>query len=118
MRPKENQTTVYLTSTERADFEAYGRKFCLDAAGLLALLFGREMRVGRLRELIPQDIVPHGTRKPKVTARLKASEHEAVKALALHHDESVSLVGAVLVRAELKERWLENACATRFESHT
>ena len=117
MRRIEHQATVYLTSTERAAFEAYGRQFFLDAAGLLALLFGREMRVGQFRELILKDIIPDGTRTPKVTARLKNSEHAALKALALQYDESLSQIGAVLIRSELKDRWLERACATRFESH-
>lgn len=117
MRRIEHQATVYLTSTERAAFEAYGRQFFLDAAGLLALLFGREMRVERFRELYPKDVVPDGTRTPKVTARLKEADHAALKALALHYDESLSQIGAVLVRAELRDRWLERACSTRFESH-
>lgn len=116
MKQAEHQVTVYLTDSERADFAAYAQRFLLDAAGLLALLFAREMRVGRLRELIPRDAPPSGSRKAKVTARLKEPEHAALVSLAGVHGESLSQIGVVLVRAELSARWLEQAITTRFES--
>lgn len=118
LRRTEYQATVYLTSTERDSFEVYSRKFLLDAAGLLALLFGREMRVGRLRELIPRDVAPGGSRKHKITAHLKSPEHAALTALAVKHGVSLSHIGAVLVRDELRDRWLERSCPTRLESRT
>ncbi|MEG3148189.1 hypothetical protein U1839_26370 [Sphingomonas sp. RT2P30] len=111
-------TSVYVTAPERAAFEAYAQQFLLDPAGLLALLFAREMRVGRLRELIEKDVVPSGSRKPKITARLQASDHIQVRALAQEHNKSLSEAGAVLVRAELNEKWLHQALTTRFESRS
>lgn len=111
------QATVYLTSTERADFEFYATQYLLDAAGLIALLFAREIRVGQLCNLISRDVAPDGRRKTKVTAHLKETDHASLAALAMEHNESVSQIGAVLVRAELRDRWLERSCATRFESH-
>ena len=110
------QVTVYLSAAERLAFQVYARKFLLDAAGLLALLFAREMRVGRLRELIPMDNAPDGSRKSKVTAHLKGSEHAALTALASKHSLSLSHIGAVLVRDELRDEWLKRSCATRLES--
>ncbi|HET6523188.1 hypothetical protein [Sphingopyxis sp.] len=118
MRRSEYQATVYLTSVERTCFEQYARQFLLDAAGLLALLFGRELRVARLRELIPEDHAPDDARRSKVTAHVDGAAHAALTALAQAHGKGLSQIGAVLVRAELRDRWLEQAYSTRFESQS
>jgi hypothetical protein len=110
------QVNAYLTISEQEAFEAYACKFYLDAAGLLALLLARETRVGRLSELIQMDKAPPANRNTKVTARLIAEVHAELTTLANHHSVSLSRVGAVLVRAELRDNWLEKACLTRFES--
>lgn len=110
------QANVYVTAPERDAFEMYAQQFLLDAAGLLALLFAREMRVERLCELMKEDVVPSGNRKPKITAHLRASDHDRVNALAKQHGMSLSFIGAVLVRAELRELWLRQVITTRFES--
>lgn len=116
MRQSGHQATVYLTSNERDRFEAYARRFFLDAAGLLALLFARELRVGRLRKLVATDKAPDGSRKPKITARLRPDDHAALIKMAQAADVSLSYIGAVLVRDELANQWLENAVTTLSES--
>lgn len=113
----ECQANIYMNGAEKAAFVSYARNFMLDAAGLLALLFARELRVARLAEIMPKDVVPDGPRKAKVTAHLSAADHGALAALADEHGESLSHLGAVLVRDELREQWLKQACTTRFESH-
>jgi hypothetical protein len=116
MARTEHQATIYLTAAERDAFELYARKFFLDAAGLLALLFGREMRVERLRELLSKDVAPDGSRTCKITAHLRGPEHATISTLAVTHGKSLSHIGAVLVRDELRSSWLERSCATRLES--
>ena len=116
MSLRESQVNAYLSVSEREAFEAHACKFFLDAAGLLALLLARETRVGRLSELIQADMAPPANRNAKVTARLTAEDHAELTTLADHHSVSLSLLGAVLARAELRDNWLEKACSTRFES--
>jgi hypothetical protein len=110
------QANIYVTSTDRAAFEAYAKQFLLDAAGLLALLFAREMRVGRLRMLISKDVAVSGRRKSKITAHLSVGDHGLVTALAQRHGRSLSEVGALLVKDELECQWLSLSISTRFES--
>lgn len=110
------QANVYVTASERDAFETYAQHFLLDAAGLLALLFAREMRVERLPELLKEDVAAGGNRKPKITAHLHGADHDQVRALAECYEMSLSSFGAVLVRAELREQWLGRVLTTRFES--
>ncbi|WP_242126703.1 hypothetical protein [Sphingobium sp. Sx8-8] len=112
----ENQVNVYLTVEEHAAFRLYANKFLLDAAALLALLFARELRVGRLRQLISRDAPPDDPRKAKVTARLNERDRAALMTLAQSQGLKLSQLGGVLVRAELAESWLAHVCTTRFES--
>jgi hypothetical protein len=116
MPQHEHQVTSYLTTAEREQFERYARNFFLDAAGLLALLLARETRVGQLCALTKTDTAPQTSRNAKITARLKAEEHAMLTKMAKDNGVSLSQAGAMLVRAELNVRWLENACSTRFES--
>jgi hypothetical protein len=111
------QITAHLHATERAAFEAYARKFGLDPAGLLALLLARELRVARLASLLVSDVAPPDARGTKVTVHGRdALLREGVAALAAKNGVSVSLACAVLIRAELRESWLDRAVVTRFES--
>lgn len=110
------QITAHITSAERASFEEYARTFHLDAAGLLALLFAREMRVGRLGDLIDKDASPRDIRDTKVTFRLNPTAHAALLDFVKVSAGSVSLAGAAMIRAELNERLLERLWLTRNES--
>lgn len=110
------QLTAHLTRSEREEFEAYSHSLLLDPAGLLALLFAREMRLKRLSQLLEGDDLPPNCKETKVTARIRPEEHAPLKEYVLSQCESVSHAGGVLIRAELDERWLECACSTRFES--
>ncbi len=110
------QINVYLSEAEKSSFEAYARKYLLDGAGLMALLFAREMRVGRLRALIEDYPPPDATRKSKVTFRASESDHAAVLAHVAAHGCGLSAAGATLARAEAREHWLGASISTRFES--
>lgn len=116
MAQTKHQVNTYVTPEERENFELYARNFLLDVAGLLILLFARETRVGQLRALTLTDVAPPASRNAKLSARLKAEEHAMLTKMAKDNGLSLSKAGAMLVRAELKQRWLEKACATRFES--
>lgn len=109
MNRRDKQINAYLAVSEREAFEAYAQNFYLDAAGLLALLLAREMRVGRLSELIHADVAPPANRDAKVTARLRCRDHAELTKLAKDNSVSLSQVGALLVRAELRDLWLEKA---------
>lgn len=98
--------SIYVTPPEQAAFDEYAHRFLLDGAGLLALLFAREMRVGRLQTLIAKDVAPGDSRTKKITARLRPLDHNLAKEHAQRHGASLSEMGAVLVRAELCEQWL------------
>ena len=112
------QVTIRLSQQEKDEIEAYAQIFYLDAVGLLALLLAREVRVGRLRSLLENDVPPDVPRKTKVTVRLRENERAEVTSIAEALGQSQSHVGAVLVRAELAERWLESVCPTQIESHS
>jgi hypothetical protein len=66
--------------------------------------------------LIERDMAQPAKRKSKVTARLTAQDHDALTRMAGDNRISLSYACAVLVRAELRDRWLEKAITTRFES--
>jgi hypothetical protein len=112
------QITAHLHASERADFEAYARRFGLDPAGLLVLLLAREMRVERLSVLLKADLPSSEARSTKVTIHKQTPAlREGIAVMASEHGTSVSHACAVLIRAELKEQWLDNVITTRFESH-
>jgi hypothetical protein len=110
------QANAYLSILERQAFVAYAQKFFLDPAGLLALLLARELRLERLAELIKTDEALPSNRAAKVTVRLTSNDHGVLTKIAGDNSVSLSYACAVLARAELRERWLDQACATRFES--
>lgn len=110
------QANAYLSISERQAFVAYAQEFFLDPAGLLALLLVRELRLERLAELIDTDEAPPSNRTAKVTVRLTPNDHGVLTKIAGDNSVSLSYICAVLARAELRERWLDQACSTRFES--
>jgi len=116
-RRSPEQITTHLCRAERTAFENYARIFALDPASLLGLLLARELRSPRLRLLLETDVPPNRSRATKVTAHGRDLElRRGVAAMAADCGQSVSHVCAVLVRAELRDRWLENVWMTRFES--
>jgi len=98
------QVTAHVTKAEREGFEAYARKFGLDAGNLLHLLWQHELRVERLA-LIDQVYREPGPRlaenglkaKPRIEARATAA------------GLPVSRAGAIMLREEMVARWLANA---------
>lgn len=92
--------------------------FGLDAASLLALLLTREMRVERLADLLDSDVPSKASRDSKVTVH---GRHAALRKWLVTRaglcGTSLSNACAVLMRAELRERWLERSISTRFESN-
>jgi hypothetical protein len=93
---------------DRAEIETYVRALGLDGAGLLGLLLARERRVGRLAALIAKDEPLEGKRTGKVTVRLPDLETKGrVVAHAREHGCGPSEAAGVLLRAELREHWLE-----------
>jgi hypothetical protein len=106
-----------VSRAERCEFEAYGRTFGLDPAGLLALLLSRELRLGGFMALIEADVPPAEARDMKVTVHGRHPELRAgVSAWAAAAGTSVSNACAVLIRAELRDQWLNKVLATRIES--
>lgn len=111
------QISAHVCATERAEFEAYAATFGLDAAGLLALLLARELRVGRLAALLKNDLPTKASRDSKVTVHGRdAILREGIVARAGECGTSLSNACATLMRAEMRERWLERSISTRFES--
>ncbi len=111
------QITAHVCAAERSAFEAYARSFGLDAAGLLALLLSREMRLGKILLLIEMDAPSPDPRNAKVTVHGRdLGLRRSVAAIAKTCDTSVSKVCAAVIRAELRDKWLDRALTTRFES--
>jgi hypothetical protein len=109
------QVTAHVTKAEREGFEAYARKFGLDAGNLLHLLWQHELRVERLA-LIDQVYREPGPRlaenglKAKVTAHLTDTELKPrIEARATAAGLPVSRAGAIMLREEMVARWLANA---------
>jgi hypothetical protein len=117
-RKPDYQVSVHLNASERSRFDDYSRTFGLDAAGLMALLIAREMRVGRLAGCLTVNIDRSKPFNSKVTVHVRnADERTAVmKLLSAGKQRAASAGGARLALAELEERWLERVLATRFES--
>lgn len=119
-KPRKNppQITGRVTRAERLEFEDYARNCGLDAAGLLALLWAREMRVDRLKELVRKAPPTNPPLDTKVTAHIRDAEFRTkVLCAAERAGVSVSRACAELMRTELQEEWLETAfLPTRFES--
>jgi hypothetical protein len=102
------QITGHLSQEERDRFEAYSRTCGLDAAGLLALLWARELRVARIPGLMSNAARSESMLDAKVTIHTRDERfREKVIAAAKQAHISVSNACALLVRAELDEKWLE-----------
>jgi hypothetical protein len=111
------QLTAHICAPERAEFETYARAFSLDPASLLALLLSRELRLARLKALMKIDDPSREPRDMKVTVHGRDLHlRRSVMAMAATCGTSVSNACAVVIRAELRDRWLETALTTRFES--
>jgi hypothetical protein len=111
------QITAHVCVAERMDFETYARTFSLDPASLLALLLSRELRLARLEALMKIDDPSREARDMKVTVHGRDLRfRQSVMAMAANCGTSVSNACAVVIRTELRDRWLETALTTRFES--
>ncbi len=108
-----SQINGYVSSAERRSFEAYAASFGLDVATLLLLLLIRELRVHRLEALRTRYDCASLPEKEKVTAHIKvdAIKH-GVATLAHENGLSESRLCAILVRAELVEKWLESTISS------
>ena len=116
-RRDSTQITAHVCASERAGFEVYARRYGLDAAGLLALLLARELRIGRLHALIDSDTPTKASKKTKVTVHgREPGLRDGILARAVECGTSLSNACAVLMRAELSEQWLEQSIVTRSES--
>jgi hypothetical protein len=104
------QITGHVTSSERGSFETYARTVGLDPAGLLAVLWAREFRVGRVAALSGTYPEPGTALDSKVTVHVRdAARKRRVHEHAAANGLSTSRACANLVRAELEEHWLEKA---------
>lgn len=84
--------------------------FGLDAASLLALLLARELRIERLAVLLDNDLPSKASRDSKVTVHGRNTVlRNGIVARAEMCGTSVSNACAVLMRAEMRERWLERS---------
>lgn len=99
-----------MCAAERVEFEAYAAKFGLDAASLLALLLARELRIERLADLLHNDVPSKASRDSKVTVHGRDTAlRNGIVARAEKCGTSLSNACAVLMRAEMHERWLERS---------
>lgn len=109
------QITAHVTVAERDRFEAYARKFGLDAGNLLHLLWQRELRVARLQTIDRSFQEPGGVHSgkgldSKVTTHLTdAALKPRITDWAAAADLPVSRAGAMLLRDEMTTRWLQGA---------
>jgi hypothetical protein len=98
---------IYVTGTDRERFACYAARFGLDVTALSNLLLERELRVGRLGNLRYE-----GGKRPrdeKITAHMSDSRRSEFASHAAENGLSISEAGAVLMLAELDEKWLEKA---------
>lgn len=102
------QILGYVTPDERDRFEAYARTHGLHITALANLLIARELRAGRLSDLIERfDIRPLPARTKIVAHTPDAATKEVFAFRAKEAGVKPSRAAAVLFRAELHERWLE-----------
>lgn len=109
------QITGYLDESERAELIVYARKFGLDGSGIANLLLVRELRVGRLAGLqTGLACVEVKGKRVKITAHQPDDSvfqvfRVRVQSLGMKAGSALSC----LIRAELKEQWLEKAIEQR-----
>ena len=112
-RAADPQVTTHATKVERLIFDAYARKFGLDANNLLHILWQRELRFERLHQIDeifrdPAASSQAGGLDSKVTAHLGNPDLKPrIKQRAKIAGLSVSRAGAILLREEMSARWLE-----------
>jgi hypothetical protein len=102
------QQHAYLTSEEDAQFRRYAKARGLDATALASVLLLRELRLHRLEISRFSATDSLGHRDRKVTAHLPTqAEKEAFVAHARNCGLKPATAAAILLRAELTERWLD-----------
>lgn len=103
------QILGYLTLDEADDFERYAAGLRLDRTALANLLIVRELRIGRLAELMGRyDRDLAGTEKSKIVAhQADPATKAAFKAHAAVFKLKPSRAAAILFRTELAQHWLE-----------
>ena len=110
------QITIRLAPNVKLEFDEYASSLGLDASELARLLVVRESRQKRLFKLVSTGQAPakpqrqSGARKLTVTAHMPSVADVTKFDRYAHSCQSNrNGVGAWLLEAELKERWLENA---------
>lgn len=103
------QLNINVTRTERERFDSYAAEFGLDRTGLANLLLYRELRVGRICRKEATRSRGGQRRNARITAHLPDGRWERFVARAEAAKMSNSTAGALVLLAELEERWLENA---------
>jgi hypothetical protein len=103
------QILGYLALDEADDFQRYAAELRLDRTALANLLIVRELRSGRLGELLTRyDRDLGGTENTKIVAhQADPATKVAFKAHAADFKLKPSRAAAILFRAELAEHWLE-----------
>lgn len=98
---------IYLTRTDRERFESYADQFGLDVPALSNLLLERELRIERLGGLLHQGC--DGPRDEKIAVHMSDNRRDEFAFRAKSNGLSLSEAGAILVLAELDEKWLEKS---------
>lgn len=101
----------YLTPQDHRRFKIYASTFHVAESALLTLLIMREVRCGRLGDLVPHYSYAGPLReRSRVTARIKeAGLKQKFGELACVANISPDQAVTVLMRAELAEKWLDHA---------
>lgn len=105
------QVTGRLTSDERKQFAAYAESLGLDGGTVATLLMSRELRLRRLERLRadPRFREVVGANRTITSHRFSASDKQRFHDHIRKVDVSASKAVGILCRAELVERWLEQA---------
>lgn len=108
--PKDHQIGGWLKPSEKDALQHYLRQFGIRPTAAATLLIVRELKRKRLPELQAMYAESAGPERKRLTAhqpdgKLKQAFKEHVASIGMDPDPAAS----ILFRAELKERWLEQA---------
>lgn len=104
------QQQGYLTLAEDAEFRTYAKQHELPAAALGRLLLIRELKLQRLGSLLLNPIPQQGKGRRKVTVHLTNRDlKRAFAERARNIGLTPTAAAAVILRAELSEKWLSTA---------
>lgn len=107
---KEHQIGGWLRASEKQALDEYLRQFAIRPTAAATLLIVRELRRRRLPQLKTVYAESAGNVRRRVTAH---PTDASLKQAFIEHAASVGLdpdpAASILFRAELKERWLEQA---------